>query len=72
MKKMINIDKELEKLIKFLEWKKSLEYEYLFFYPDEIKIEDSLIVLRHIRNNTSNTEFIDKNGTLIYERTDQK
>lgn len=72
MKKMINIDKELEKIIKFLEWKKSLEYEYLFFYPDEIKIEDALIVLRHIRNNTSNTEFIDKNGTLIYERTDQK
>ena len=60
MSKRINIDKELEKLIKFLEWKKSLEYEELVFYPEEIKIDDALVVLKHIRNITSNVEFVVK------------
>ena len=60
MNRKVNIDRELDKLIKFLEWKQMLGDEILVFYPEELYIINALLVLRHLKNNISNTEFIEK------------
>lgn len=60
MNRKVNIDRELGKLIRFLEWKKQLEYDTLVCFPDEIIIDNALLVLRHLKNNVSNLEYVVK------------
>lgn len=60
MNRKVNIDRELGKLIRFLEWKKQLEYDVLVCFPDEIQIDNALLVLRHLKNNVSNLEYVVK------------